>query len=96
MSEPEPTLEEIRHRDSLVTQRESLLEKLVEYSVGTQSNTVDGVKRAVWSRSWIFECVINVFIIGFQTSPGPSCPLCFARTPRGCSLTDGLSVAISR
>jgi cohesin complex subunit SA-1/2 len=47
MSEPEPTAEEIRHRDSLISQRESLLEKLVEYAVGTQSNTVVGVKRAV-------------------------------------------------
>lgn len=47
MSEPEPTPEEIRYRDSLITQRESLLEKLVEYAVGTQSNTVAGVKRAV-------------------------------------------------
>ena len=47
MSEPEPTAEEIRHRDSLISQRESLLEKLVEYAVGTQSDTVVGVKRAV-------------------------------------------------
>jgi cohesin complex subunit SA-1/2 len=48
MSEPDPTPEETRHRDSLISQRESLLEKLVEYAVGTQSNTVVGVKRAVW------------------------------------------------
>lgn len=48
MNEPEPTPEEVRYRDSLITQRESLLEKLVEYAVGTQSNTVVGVKRAVW------------------------------------------------
>lgn len=48
MSEPDPAQEEIRYRDSLVAQRESLLEKLVEYAVGTQSNTVVGVKRAVW------------------------------------------------
>lgn len=54
MSEPEPTLEDIRHRDSLVTQRESLLEKLVEYAVGTQSNIVVGVKRAVWFKLMIF------------------------------------------
>ena len=54
MSEPEPTPEDIRHRDSLVTQRESLLEKLVEYAVGTQSNIVVGVKRAVWFKLMIF------------------------------------------
>lgn len=48
MSEPDPAQEEIRYRDSLVAQRESLLEKLVEYAVGTQSNTVVGVKRAAF------------------------------------------------
>ena len=32
---------------SLREQRASLLEKLLMYAVGTQSNTADGVKRAV-------------------------------------------------
>lgn len=35
------------YRETLETQRGILLEKLVEFAVGTQSNTVDGVKRAV-------------------------------------------------
>lgn len=39
--------EEVKYRQALQEQRESLLEKLTEYAVGTQSNTVEGVKRAV-------------------------------------------------
>lgn len=47
----DPTPEEIRYKEVLEEQREALLEKLVEYAVGTQSNTVEGVKRAVSSPS---------------------------------------------
>lgn len=46
-TDKEPTPEEIRYKEVLVEQRETFLEKLVEYAVGTQSNTVEGVKRAV-------------------------------------------------
>ena len=46
-SDNDPTPEEIRYKEVLEEQRETLLEKLVEYAVGTQSNTVGGVKRAV-------------------------------------------------
>lgn len=45
--EAEPTPEDIRYKEILLEQRESLLEKLVEYAIGTQSNTVEGVRRAV-------------------------------------------------
>ncbi|RDB23493.1 Cohesin subunit psc3 [Hypsizygus marmoreus] len=44
----DPSPEETRFKEVLVSQRESLLEKLVEYAVGTQSNTVDNVKRAAF------------------------------------------------
>ena len=43
----DPTPDEIRYKEVLEEQRATLLEKLVEYAVGTQSNTVEGVKRAV-------------------------------------------------
>ena len=46
-AEDEPTVEEIRYAEVMKEQRVSLSEKLVEYAVGTQSNTVEGVKRAV-------------------------------------------------
>jgi cohesin complex subunit SA-1/2 len=46
-TEDDPTPEEIRYKEVLKEQREILLEKLNEYAVGTQSNTVEGVKRAV-------------------------------------------------
>lgn len=44
----DPTPEEVRYKETLVEERDSLLEKLVEYAVGTQSNTVEGVKRAAF------------------------------------------------
>lgn len=39
--------EEQRFKQKLREQRESLLEKLLEFAVGTQSNTAEGVRRAV-------------------------------------------------
>lgn len=42
-----PSPDETQYQESLTIQRESLLEKLVEFAVGTQCNTVDGVKRTV-------------------------------------------------
>jgi hypothetical protein len=46
--EPEKlTPEEVRFREKIKEQRDSLLEKLVEYAVGTQSNTSEAVTRAV-------------------------------------------------
>jgi len=41
------TPETAKYKELFREQRESLLERLIEYGVGTQSNTVDGVKRAV-------------------------------------------------
>lgn len=46
-SAADPSADEIQHRESLREQREYFLEKLIEYAVGTQSNTAEGVKRAV-------------------------------------------------
>lgn len=46
-TEAQPSAEELRFRESFREERESLLEKLVEYAVGSQSNTADGVRRAV-------------------------------------------------
>lgn len=44
-SAADPSVDEVKHRESLNDQREAFLEKLVEYAVGTQSNTAEGVKR---------------------------------------------------
>ncbi|KAJ7216553.1 hypothetical protein GGX14DRAFT_441986 [Mycena pura] len=49
--------EEARFRDKLKEQRDLLLEKLVEYAVGTQSNTAETVKRTA------FTCLVNVHIL---------------------------------
>ena len=43
----EQTAADMRLKDSLLRERQALLEKLVEYAVGTQSNTADSVQRAV-------------------------------------------------
>ena len=47
MAEADPTPDEIQYKEVLQEQQEALLEKLIKYAVGTQSNTVDGVKWAV-------------------------------------------------
>lgn len=47
LAENEPSEEDTPLAASLREQRDSLLEKLLEYTIGTQSNTADGVKRAV-------------------------------------------------
>ncbi|KAL0946186.1 hypothetical protein HGRIS_012447 [Hohenbuehelia grisea] len=47
-SSAEPSQDEITFKGTLCTQRESLLEKLTEYAIGTQSNTVEGVKRSAF------------------------------------------------
>lgn len=41
------TPDEEKVRDAVKQQRDSLLEKLVEFAIGTQSNTTEGVKHAV-------------------------------------------------
>ena len=46
-SNPDPSADEIKFRETLREQRTFLLEKVTEYAIGTQSNTIDGVKRAV-------------------------------------------------
>lgn len=57
-------------QESLREQRDTLLEKLLEYAVGTQSNTLNSVRRSV---SFSFEPVKSVYlakslILGFPES----------------------------
>ncbi|KAG6336650.1 hypothetical protein ID866_2431 [Astraeus odoratus] len=46
-----------KFRETLREQRDFLLEKLIEYAVGTQSNTAEGVKRAA------FQNLMNLYIL---------------------------------
>lgn len=72
----DPSPEETRLRETLKDQRQSLLEKLIEYAVGTQSNTVEGVKRAVCISGAILGSVISQYIpSGIQKSPRPPCSI---------------------
>jgi cohesin complex subunit SA-1/2 len=57
---PDPSAEEVRFRETLLEQRDSLLEKLIEFAVGTQSNTAEGVKRAVSILSLFIYLLSNV------------------------------------
>lgn len=41
------TADEEKHGEVAKQQRDSLIEKLFEFAIGTQSNTAEGVKRAV-------------------------------------------------
>ncbi|KAJ3501848.1 hypothetical protein NMY22_g18781 [Coprinellus aureogranulatus] len=50
-------------REKLVNQRTSLLEKLQEYAIGTQSNTGDGVQRAA------FKHLLNLHILFSPEQP---------------------------
>ena len=50
----EPSADEARLRERLKECRDALLEKLLEFAIGTQSNTSDGVKRAVRVSNWFF------------------------------------------
>ncbi|KAH9167093.1 hypothetical protein EDB89DRAFT_2245915 [Lactarius sanguifluus] len=45
-TEVQPSPDDTRLRESFLEQRETLLKRLVEYAVGSQSNTTDGVRRA--------------------------------------------------
>ena len=80
----DPTPEEVRYKETLVEERDTLLEKLVEYAVGTQSNTVEGVKRAVRFPSPSFIPNLNdiAAMTGLQTPPRPTRPLFRCSIPR--------------
>ncbi|KZT65182.1 hypothetical protein DAEQUDRAFT_716862 [Daedalea quercina L-15889] len=56
-TEGELTPEEQRFRERLQEQREVLLEKLLEFAIGTQSNTAEGVRRAA------FQNLMNLYIL---------------------------------
>ncbi|TRM66853.1 hypothetical protein BD626DRAFT_627323 [Schizophyllum amplum] len=57
MGDLESSPDDTRYRDTLREQRDSLLQKLVDFSIGSQSNTVDGVKRAA------FKQLLNIHIL---------------------------------
>ncbi|KAJ7595027.1 hypothetical protein C8J56DRAFT_1013025 [Mycena floridula] len=66
-----PSAEETRYRDALLLQRESLLDQLVEFAIGTQSNTVDGVKRAAFLN--LFN--LHLLFVSPQSLDGSPTPL---------------------
>ncbi|TFK29563.1 hypothetical protein FA15DRAFT_632012 [Coprinopsis marcescibilis] len=55
--------EDVRLREVLVEERESLIDKLKEYAVGSQSNTAEGVKRAA------FKHLLNLHILFTPEQP---------------------------
>ena len=55
---------DVRLKDSLLRQRQALLEKLVEYAVGTQSNTADSVRRAVRIYHFSHHFLSSILLLG--------------------------------
>ena len=70
--------DEIQFRDKLKDERASLLEKLVEFAVGTQSNTVEGVRRAVRHVEVLFEVPVLTRLCR-HSKDFSHCISCFAR-----------------
>ena len=68
----DPSADEIQYGESLREQRESLMEKLVEYAVGTQSNTAEGVKRTVSLLTGELDTSLIFLKIGFPDSNEPA------------------------
>lgn len=54
-AEVQPSPDDGRLGESFREQRESLLKRLVEYSVGSQSNTTEGVRKAVGAFASLWE-----------------------------------------
>ncbi|KAF9029519.1 hypothetical protein BDZ89DRAFT_1065307 [Hymenopellis radicata] len=63
--------EDTQYRETLEAQRSTLLEKLIEFAVGTQSNTVEGVKRSA------FKNLLNLHVLfsANQTTAADGTPL---------------------
>ncbi|KAF8634382.1 hypothetical protein AX15_000952 [Amanita polypyramis BW_CC] len=53
----EPSADEAKYRQRLVEQRESLLEKLIEYAIGGRSNAVEVVKRSA------FKNMLDLYVL---------------------------------
>lgn len=64
-------------QETLKEQRDSLMEKLIEYAIGTQSNTVEGVKRTS------FKCLIDLYVLftSWQKVNADGSPLATASVP---------------
>lgn len=58
-NEAEPSEDQVKYRELLQEQRDMLLEKMLEYCIGTQTNAIDGVKRAVS----ILHCIMHRTLI---------------------------------
>ncbi|KAF5348797.1 hypothetical protein D9756_009780 [Leucocoprinus leucothites] len=59
------TPEEEKMRDVVKQQRDSLVEKLFEFAIGTQSNTAEGVKRAA------FKYLLDLYVLFAPTQLNP-------------------------
>ncbi|KDQ56870.1 hypothetical protein JAAARDRAFT_36349 [Jaapia argillacea MUCL 33604] len=72
-----PSPEEEAFREGLREQRDALVEKLLESAIGTQSNTMEGVKRTA------FQNLINIHILfcPSQTLAADGSPLATAALP---------------
>ncbi len=78
---PDPSHEEVRYRDRLKECRDVLVERLLEFTVGTQSNTADAVRRAVSRfRAMTLEITDPVCFQAFQNLMNLDILFCPAQT----------------
>lgn len=87
----DPNAEDNRFKEVLLEQRGSLIDKLKEFAVGNQSNTVEGVKRAVSMNHPVdlYRWTDNV-LSGLQTSAEPPHTLC----PRSTAIARRFTITI--
>ncbi|EIW79750.1 hypothetical protein CONPUDRAFT_106434 [Coniophora puteana RWD-64-598 SS2] len=71
----ELSADELKFREGLREQRDALVEKLVEYAVGTQSNTAEGVKRAAFQNLMHIHILFNPSNQNAAAAPGDARPL---------------------
>lgn len=58
----DPSPDEANFREKLKEQRDSLLHRLQEFAVGTQSNTAEGVRRAVRNLRSLWVARADIFV----------------------------------
>lgn len=69
----DPSPEEEKFRDQLKTRRDLLIERLLDFTVSTQSNTSEGVRRAV-SLFVTLHHYSTLFILSWSGIPKPAEP----------------------
>ncbi|KAF8624731.1 hypothetical protein AX17_007062 [Amanita inopinata Kibby_2008] len=66
-----PSPEEVKYREKLVEQRDGLLEKLTEYAIGSNSNTIESVKRSAFKNMLDLHVLFTAPQVDVDDEPMP-------------------------